>query len=105
MFSSVVGTKEIARTDDREVQLSIVIEIGRDHSVRISAHRVIDRSLETQRTRRALVDEDRNVVIDQVRDRDVDLAVAVEISEDEGVRICSHWSGNCRLKGAVTISF
>ena len=52
-----VGTEEVTPIHNREVEFAIVIEIGGGHAGRIRAHSVIDRSFETERPRRALIDQ------------------------------------------------
>ena len=64
-----------------------MIEIAADNTGRISSDWIGDRRLEADAARRALIDQDHDVVIDQISHRDIRLAVAIEIAERERVRV------------------
>src|SRR5438477_10137416 len=109
MFTCVIRSEEVTGVDDGEVDLAIVIEVLGDNTGRIGADRITNRTREANRTGRALVDEDRNSAISQIRNRDVgfvaSLAISAEVSQHQRVWICSNWNIRRRLKCAIAITF
>src|SRR5205807_9659519 len=109
MFAGVIRSEKVTTVHDREVNLAVVIEVLGNNARWISADRITNRTRERNRSRRALVDEDRNSAIGQIRNCDVGLiasfAISAEVSQHQPVWICSDWNIRRRLKCAVAITF
>ena len=82
MLATVIRSKEVAGVDDGEIQFPVVIEILCDNTGRIGADRITNRIRELNRTRRALVYEDRNSAISQIRNCDIGLVISFAISAE-----------------------
>src|SRR2546430_2201964 len=109
MFAGVIRSEEVTGVDDGEVDLAVVIEVLCYNTRWISTDRIANRTREANRTGRALVDEDRNSAISQIRNRDVwfivSFAISAEVSQHQRVWICSNWNIRRRLKCAIAITF
>src|SRR5438132_13859687 len=107
MFASVIRSEEVTGVDDGEVDLAVVIEVLCNNARWISTDRITNRTRERNRSRRALVDEDRNSAIGQIRNCDVwfivSFAISTEVSQHQRVWICSNCDVNRQLKCAITI--
>src|SRR6266404_8656255 len=109
MFACVVRSEEVTRVEESEVDLAVVIEVLCHNTRWISADRITNRTRELNRSGRALVDEDRNSAVSQIRNCDVwfaiSFAISTEVSHHQSVWICSNGDVNGRLKGPIAVPF
>ena len=90
MFAGVIRSEKVTTVHDREVDLAVVIEVSGNNSRWMSADCITNRTRELNLTGRALVNEDRNSAVGQIRNCDVWFAVAIKVCKCNSVWICSN---------------
>src|SRR5438445_5168765 len=100
MFAGVIRSEKVTTVHDREVDLAVVIEVSGNNSRWMSADCITNRTRELNLTGRALVNEDRNSAVGQIRNCDVWLVMQsalIQRSEEHTSELQSRQYLVCRL--------